>query len=253
MDKNIYASVFENGSLENGFERILSNDQKRIETIRKHFENGVEFLTTDGVIISPEAEIGEGTLILSGTMIIGKTKIGKNCVIGPNTRLINSEVGDGSTLDNVLATDSKIGNSVSVGPFAQLRPNSVIDDFSHIGNFVEIKNSNLGKGTAVSHLTYVGDSDVGKNVNLGCGVVTVNYDGTNKARCTIKDNAFIGCNTNLVAPVTVGETAYTAAGSTITKDVPDGALAIERSEQRTVEGYSKKKLSRHIEKGKRFD
>ena len=108
------------------------------------------------------------------------------------------------------------------------------------------------KGTAVAHLTYVGDSDIGKNVNFGCGTVTVNYDGTNKAKCVVKDNAFIGCNTNLIAPVTIGEAAYTAAGSTVTKDIPDGALAIERSDLHVINGYAVKKLTRHLEKGKKL-
>ena len=227
-------------------------DIARKKIIKNHLENGVEMVTTDGVIISPDAIIGEGTKILPGTMIMGKCVIGKSCVIGPNTRLTNVSVGDNANLDNVVAVDSKVGSHVSVGPFVQLRPNSVIEDYAHVGDFVEIKNSVIGKGTSVSHLTYVGDSDVGKNVNFGCGVVTVNYDGSKKARCVIKDNAFIGCNTNLVAPVTVGEAAYTAAGSTVTKDVPDGALAIERSELRFKKDYALKKLTRHLEKGKKL-
>ncbi len=226
-------------------------DIARKKIIDKHLENGVEMVTTDGVVISPDAVIGEGTRILPGTMIMGRCVIGRNCVVGPNSRLTNVSVGDNTSLDNVVAVDSKVGSNVSVGPFVQLRPNSVIEDFAHIGDFVEIKNSVIGKGTSVSHLTYVGDSDVGRNVNFGCGVVTVNYDGSKKARCVIKDDAFIGCNTNLVAPVTVGEAAYTAAGSTLTRDVPDGALAIERSEMRIKEGYALKKLSRHLEKGKK--
>lgn len=226
-------------------------DIARKKTIDKHLENGVEMVTTDGVVISPDAVIGEGTRILPGTMIMGRCVIGRNCVVGPNSRLTNVSVGDNTSLDNVVAVDSRVGSNVSVGPFVQLRPNSVIEDFAHIGDFVEIKNSVIGKGTSVSHLTYVGDSDVGRNVNFGCGVVTVNYDGSKKARCVIKDDAFIGCNTNLVAPVTVGEAAYTAAGSTVTRDVPDGALAIERSEMRIKEGYALKKLSRHLEKGKK--
>ncbi len=228
------------------------NEIARERVIEKHLENGVEFISLDGVVISPDAVIGEGTKIMPSTIIFGKTTIGKNCIIGPNTRLENVTVGDDSTMDNVVARDSKIGNHVSVGPFVQLRPNTVIEDHAHVGDFVEIKNSVIGKGTSVSHLTYVGDSDVGKNVNFGCGVVTVNYDGSKKARCVIKDDAFIGCNTNLVAPVTIGEAAYTAAGSTVTKDIPDGALAIERSELEIRKDYALKKLTRHLEKGKKI-
>ena len=228
------------------------NEVAKKKIIEKHLENGVEFVSTDGVLISPDAEIGEGTRIMPSTIIFGKTKIGKGCVIGPNTRLTDVTVGDHTTLDNVVAKESKVGDHVNIGPFVQLRPNSVIEDYAHVGDFVEIKNSVIGKGTSVSHLTYVGDSDVGKNVNFGCGVVTVNYDGSKKARCVIKDDAFIGCNTNLVAPVTIGEAAYTAAGSTVTKDVPDGALAIERSTLEIKKDYALKKLTRHLEKGKKI-
>lgn len=228
-------------------------DIAREKIIECHLENGVEFVSSDGVIISPDAVIGEGTKILPNTMIMGKCVIGKSCVLGPNSRLTNVTVGDSSSLDNVVAVKAKVGSCVSIGPFVQLRPDSVIEDYAHIGDFVEIKNSVIGKGTSVSHLTYVGDSDVGKNVNFGCGVVTVNYDGSKKARCVIKDNAFIGCNTNLVAPLTIGEAAYTAAGSTVTKDVPDYALAIERTNLEIKKDYALKKLTRHLEKGKRFD
>lgn len=229
------------------------NDIARRRIIERHLENGVEFITTDGITITPDVKIGEGTKILPSTILTGNTVIGSGCVIGPNSRLENTVVGDDSTLDNVVAHDATIGSHVSIGPFVQLRAGTVIKDYAHVGDFVEIKNSVIGEGTAVAHLTYVGDSDVGKNVNFGCGVVTVNYDGTNKARCTIGDNAFIGCNTNLIAPVTIGDCGYTAAGSTVTKNVPDGALAIERSKLEIKEGYSEKKLARHIEKGKKLE
>ena len=228
------------------------NDIARLRVIEKHLNNGVEFICTDGIVISPDVKIKAGTKILSGVTLTGATQIGSGCVIGPNTRLHDTTVGDDSVLDNVVAINSIVGNSVRIGPFAQLRSGTVIRDYAHVGDFVEIKNSVIGEGTAVAHLTYIGDSSVGKNVNFGCGTVTVNYDGTSKARCEIKDNAFIGCNTNLIAPVTIGEAAYTAAGSTVTRDVPDGALAIERTEQKIVENFAQKKLARHLEKGKRF-
>lgn len=229
------------------------NDIARKRIIERHLENGVEFITTDGITISPDVRIGAGTKILPSTILTGNTVIGNNCIIGPNSRLENTAVGDDSTLDNVVAHDATVGSHVSVGPFVQLRAGTVIKDYAHVGDFVEIKNSVIGEGTAVAHLTYVGDSDVGKNVNFGCGVVTVNYDGTNKARCTIGDNAFIGCNTNLIAPVNIGDCAYTAAGSTVNKNVPDGALAIERSKLEIREGYAEHKLKRHIEKGKELE
>lgn len=228
------------------------NEIARARVIEKHLDNGVEFITTDGIIISPDVKIDAGAKILPSTILMGNTVIGSDSVIGPNTRLTDCTVGENSTLDNTVAREAVVGNNVSIGPFVQLRKGSVIEDYVHIGDFVEIKNSVIGKGTSVSHLTYVGDSDVGKNVNFGCGVVTVNYDGTNKSRCAIGDDAFIGCNTNLVAPVKIGNAAYTAAGSTVTKDVPDGALAIERGEMKIKEDYAVKKLTRHIEKGRRL-
>lgn len=231
---------------------LALNDIARMRVIDKHLDNGVEIVCTDGIIISPDAEIEAGAKILPGTIIMEGCKIGSHAVIGPNSQLKNTVVGGGSTLNSVVANDAVVGENCAIGPFVQLRPGTVIKDFVHIGDFVEIKNSTVGEGTSVSHLTYVGDSDVGKNVNFGCGVAIANYDGTNKARCTIGDDSFIGCNTNLVAPVTIGRAAYTAAGSTVTKDVPDGALAIARSRQENKEDFAEKKLARHLEKGKKF-
>lgn len=231
---------------------LLLNEIARNRVIDKVLDNGVEIICTDGIVISPDCEIEAGAKILPGCIIMGRCRIGAHAVIGPNSQLNNTTVGEGSTLNSVVANDAIVGRNCSIGPFVQLRPNTVIKDLAHIGDFVEIKNSTVGEGTSVSHLTYVGDSDVGKNVNFGCGVVTVNYDGTNKARCEIGDDAFIGCNTNLVAPVKVGTAAYTAAGSTITKDVPDGALGIARSRQENKENFAEKKLKRHLEKGKKF-
>ncbi|HKM33056.1 MAG TPA: bifunctional UDP-N-acetylglucosamine diphosphorylase/glucosamine-1-phosphate N-acetyltransferase GlmU [Oscillospiraceae bacterium] len=210
--------------------------------INRHFENGVEFVSLDGVIIGREVKIGAGTRILPGVILKGKTQIGENCVLGPNTVIEDSIVGDGTILNSVQAYQSEIGSHVKIGPFVHIRPNSKIHDRVKIGDFVEVKNSEIGEKTSISHLTYVGDSDVGSGVNFGCGVVTVNYDGKNKSRTTIGDNAFIGCNTNLVAPVNVGKGAYTAAGSTITKNIPDDALAIERAQLVIKEGYAKRKL-----------
>lgn len=154
----------------------------------------------------------------------------------------NSVVGDETIFNASQCYESIIHDHVKIGPFCHIRPNSEIMDNVKIGDFVEVKNSTIGEYTAVSHLTYVGDSDVGRNVNFGCGVVTVNYDGVHKHRCVIEDNAFIGCNTNLVAPVHIGNGAYTGAGSTITKDVPEDALGIARARQSNIEGFAAKKL-----------
>lgn len=209
----------------------MINNAKRTEIIEKLIASGVEIPCPDGVIIEAEIEIGKGTVIMPNTVIMGKTSIGSGCVIGPNSYICDSTVGDNTKLNNTQSYNSEIGSGVSAGPFVHIRPNCKIADNVHIGNFVEVKNSTVDEGSKLPHLLYVGDSDVGKDVNFGCGCVTVNYDGRNKSRTTVKDGAFIGCNTNLIAPVTVGENAFTAAGSTITEDVPDNALAVARARQ----------------------
>ncbi|MFZ2538721.1 MAG: bifunctional UDP-N-acetylglucosamine diphosphorylase/glucosamine-1-phosphate N-acetyltransferase GlmU [Oscillospiraceae bacterium] len=217
----------------------LNNIAKQ-RVVDNHMENGVEFVSLDGVVISKEVKIGKGTIILPGTILRGNTSIGEGCIIGPNSLVENSIIADRTKLNASQCYNSQIESDVSIGPFCHIRPNSRIMNGVHLGDFVEIKNSTIGENTHVSHLTYVGDSDVGKRVNFGCGVVTVNYNGKSKARCTIGDDAFIGCNTNLVAPVTVGNKGYTAAGSTITDDVPEETLAIARARQVNKEGYNNK-------------
>ena len=159
------------------------------------------------------------------------SQIGENCVVGMCTRIENSVIGDGTQIQNSVIIESKVGNDTKVGPFAYMRPGSNVGNNCKVGDFVEIKNSNFGNGSKVSHLTYIGDADVGEEVNLGCGVVFVNYDGTNKYRSTVKDGAFIGCNSNLVSPVTVEEGAYVAAGSTVTTDVPTEALYVAKKQR----------------------
>ncbi|MGN0594681.1 MAG: bifunctional UDP-N-acetylglucosamine diphosphorylase/glucosamine-1-phosphate N-acetyltransferase GlmU, partial [Hominimerdicola sp.] len=227
---------------------LMLNDVARGEIIGKWLDEGIEFCCTDGVSIGNNVKIGLGTKIHSGVILRGNTTIGENCEIGCNCIIENTTVGNNVNLNNVQAYDSIIEDDVKIGPYVQLRPNSHIKKGAKIGDFVEIKNSTIGEGTAVAHLTYIGDSDVGANVNFGCGVVTVNYDGDKKFRTVIGDNAFIGCNTNLVAPVRVGNGAYTAAGSTITKDIPDNALAIERGKALIKEDYALKKLKGRTEK-----
>ena len=213
----------------------------RRKTIRSFIRRGVTIPCTDGVIISPDCIIGENTVILPCTIIKEGCKIGSGCVIGPSTVLYKTKVGNGTTLNSVQAEAAEIADNVTAGPFVHIRPGTKIAKGVHIGNFVEVKNSVIGSSTAISHLTYVGDSDVGENVNFGCGVVTVNFNGKTKSRCTIGDNAFIGCNTNLVAPVEIGERAYTAAGSTITQNVPPDALAIARERQTVKADWVKNK------------
>ncbi len=224
------------------------NDAARMAIIEKQLDGGVEFLCTDGVSIGRNVKIGIGTKILQGTIIKGDTEIGEDCVIGPNCLIENCKIGRGTSLNSVQAHDSQIDDDVKIGPFVNIRPGSHIKSKVKIGDFVEVKNSEIGERTSISHLTYVGDSDVGVNVNFGCGVATANYDGESKARTLIGDNAFIGCNTNLIAPVKVGSCAYTAAGSTVTEDVPDGALAIERSDFTIKEGFGTRKLKARVKK-----
>ncbi len=215
------------------------NEKARQNVFEKLMDDGVSFITTDGIIIGADIKIGCDTLILPNTVILGKTVIGKGCEIGANSHIEDCTVGDNVTLDNVKAVKSVVEDGVTIGPFAQLRPGTVIHKGVHIGDFVEIKNSEIGENTAVAHLTYLGDSTVGRGVNFGCGCVTANYDGVNKFRTEIGDHAFIGCNTNLIAPVKVGENATTAAGSTITKEVPPNSLAVERGHTRIIENWPK--------------
>lgn len=222
-------------------EKLMEAEQKkaqrRLQTVMKHIEAGVEFIDWKTVYIEDTVEIGKGTVVWPGVILCGSTKIGERCVIGHNTRIVDSTVADEVEIQSSEILESRIGCGTKVGPFAYLRPNSTIGQHAKVGDFVEVKNSSLGNGSKASHLTYIGDSDVGDNVNLGCGVVFVNYDGTSKHRSVVKDNSFIGCNTNLVSPVTVGEKAYVAAGTTLTGDVPDGALAVGRAKQKNIEGW----------------
>ena len=230
-DENEFLGV--NSKLQLGEATVIM--KKRINDF--HMLNGVTLQDPENTYIGPDVKIGADTLILPGCYIEGDTEIGEDCIIGPNSRITSSKINNCVTIQNSTMIDAFVDNYTTVGPYAYLRPNSKIGEHVRIGDFVEVKNSAIDDGTKVSHLTYVGDSDVGKCVNFGCGTVTVNYDGKNKHRCKIGDNVFIGCNSNLVAPVEVGAHAYTAAGSTITKDVPADSLAIARSRQENKEGW----------------
>lgn len=203
----------------------------KTEIIKKHKENGVVFIDENNVYIDESVKIGEGTVVEPNVYLRGETVIGKNAYIGFCSDITSSKIADGVTIKHSVICESEIAEGTTVGPFAYLRPNSKIGKNVKVGDFVEIKNSNIDDGTKLSHLTYVGDADVGKNVNFGCGTVVVNYDGKKKHRTVIGDNAFIGCNTNLVSPVVVEENAFTAAGSTITEAVPKDSLAIARARQ----------------------
>lgn len=223
---------------------MTEKDFQNQKNIEFHVENGVEIPYHQSVVIEKNVTIGKGTIIMPNTMIFSGVTIGENCVIGPNTLIKESTIGNGVKLNSVQCYQSKVLDSADIGPFVHIRPNSVVGENVHLGNFVEVKNSNIDEGTKVSHLTYVGDSDVGKRVNFGCGTVTVNYDGKNKHRTIIGDDCFIGCNTNLVAPVTLCDGAYTAAGSTITNDVPADSLGIARARQVNLVGWREKNKDR---------
>lgn len=218
---------------------LALNEKARLSVLDRLMDEGVSFITTDGIIIGADVKIGCDTTVLPNTVILGKTTIGKGCEIGANSHIEDCSIGDNVILNNVQAYSATVEDNVKIGPFAQLRPGTVIRKGVKIGDFVEIKNSDIGENTAVAHLTYLGDSDVGRGVNFGCGCVTANYDGINKYRTEIGAHAFIGCNTNLIAPVKIGENATTAAGSTITKDVPENALAVERGHARIIENWQK--------------
>ncbi|NLO86484.1 MAG: hypothetical protein GX096_13830 [Clostridiales bacterium] len=197
--------------------------------IALHQENGVIILEPERTIIEDDVTIGEGTMIYAGNTLEGRTVIGQDCVLYPNNRMNNAKVGDGVTIESSVLLDCSVGNGTTVGPYAYIRPNSHVGEDCRIGDFVEIKNSEIGNQTKISHLTYVGDSDLGERINLGCGVVFVNYDGKTKNRSKIEDDAFIGCNCNLIAPVHVGKHAYLAAGSTVVEDVPEDSMLVARS------------------------
>ena len=242
-----FAAFPEGAEIQKGFLPVGDEEELRAaqpmcrqKILQKHFDAGVTILDTNNCYIDPRVKIGAGTVILPGTILRGNTTIGERCTVGPNTMLTDCTVGHDTEVNASQATESVIGNHTNVGPFAYMRPNSVVGDHVKVGDFVEIKNSVIGNGTKISHLTYVGDSDVGERVNFGCGTVTTNYDGFKKYRCTIGNDVFLGCNTNLVAPVTVGDGSYTAAGSTITKDVPADALGIARERQVNLDGWAAK-------------
>lgn len=203
-----------------------------------HIANGVQIFDPENVYISPDAMIGSGTVILPGTIVRENCVIGSGCTIGPNTILEKASVGDRTSVNSSQIYESSVGTDATVGPFAYIRPGCTVGDHTRIGDFVELKKSVIGNGTKVSHLTYIGDAEVGERVNFGCGTVVVNYDGYHKNKTIIGDDCFIGCNTNLVSPIELGDRVFTAAGSTVTDPVPDGALTIARARQTNIEGWN---------------
>ena len=219
-----------------GLMRLNSIARERV--FDRLLDEGVSLLSTDGLLISPDAQIGPDTTLYPGVVIKGRTVIGRGCTITGGSVIEDSIIGDFVTVNASQIVRSSVGDGARIGPFSQLRPDSHLAAGVKLGDFVEIKNATIGEKTSVAHLTYIGDSDVGARCNFGCGVAVANYDGLKKSRCVIGDDVFIGCNTNLVAPVTLEDGAYTAAGSTITDDVPADALAIARARQSVKPGWS---------------
>jgi bifunctional UDP-N-acetylglucosamine pyrophosphorylase/glucosamine-1-phosphate N-acetyltransferase len=217
-------------------ERVLNR-----RLIEKHMKNGVTFLNPDSCIVEETVSIGSDTVIYPGTILKGSTSIDANCFIGPNCMISDTIIGGNTKVVYSVISESRIGGNTTVGPFSYLRPGSIVGDKVKIGDFVEIKKSVIGDETKISHLTYVGDAEIGRNVNLGCGVVFVNYDGKAKNKTIVGDNSFIGCNVNLISPVEVKPNSYIAAGSTITDEVPEYSLAIARSRQTIIRDWVIKK------------
>lgn len=224
--------------------RIQLVQAEKILRARKNnelMEQGVTLMDSATTYIDAEVVVGSDTVIYPGTWLEGRTVIGSGCEIGPNCRLTDVKVGDNAVVSFTYAHECELEQGVTVGPYVHIRPNTVLKKQVHVGNFVEVKNSNIGEGTKLPHLSYIGDCDMGSQVNMGCGAITVNYDGMIKHRTVVGDNAFIGCNTNLVAPVTVGDGAYVGAGSTVTKEVPPGCLAVARARQKNISDWADKR------------
>jgi len=222
--------------------------EARDGVINKHIDNGVYFQDATTAYIDKDVVIGTGTKILANTHLLGKTVIGENCNIGPNTMISDSDIGPRSTVIYSVVTESSMKQEVQIGPYAHLRPGSNLGKNVKVGAFAETKKSNIGDGSKVPHLAYIGDGEIEKNVNFSAGAITVNYDGENKNKTVIKEGAFIGSDVMLIAPITIGKGAFIGAGSVVTKDVPSKALAVERSEQKNIEGYVDRKKNKKDKK-----
>lgn len=227
--------------------RAQLSDAEKILRHRKNMElmdTGVTIMDPATTYVDAEVTVGRDTILYPGTWLEGRTAVGEGAEIGPYTRFTDAKIGNRVMASFSYGHDCTIDDGVTLGPYVHVRPNTHLKQDVHVGNFVEVKNSIIGEGTKLPHLSYIGDTDMGSHVNMGCGTITVNYDGREKHRTTIGDHAFVGCNTNLVAPVKVGDGAYIAAGSTITKDVEPESLAIARSRQSAIAGWAKGKTKK---------
>ena len=216
--------------------------QQRIH--ERHMLAGVTIVAPQATIIDVDVEIGQDTVVAPFTSLHGNTRIGAGSTLGPHATVIDTRIGDGATVVHSYVKDADVGDRVSIGPFAYLRPGAVLREGSKAGTFVEIKNSDIGAGSKVPHLSYIGDTDIGEQSNIGAGTITANYDGYRKHRTTIGSRVKVSVDTAFVAPVSIGDDAYTAAGSVISKDVPDGALGVARSHQQNIEGYAERRKQR---------
>jgi len=239
--------------LKNPMEVTGINDRVQLAEVERYMRGrvleglmraGVTVIDPPSTFISRKARVGRDTVIYPFTIIEGDTVIGEDCIIGPGSRLVNTTVGTGVSIQNSIVIESHIGDNCSIGPFAYLRPDTRLGRGVKVGDFVEIKKSVIGDGSKVPHLSYVGDAEIGKRANIGAGTITCNYDGRKKWPTRIGDEAFIGSNTNLVAPVEVGDRAVTGAGSTITKNIPAGALGVERAKQTVVKNWADRKTDK---------
>jgi bifunctional UDP-N-acetylglucosamine pyrophosphorylase/glucosamine-1-phosphate N-acetyltransferase len=228
-----------------GLAQVTALAQRRI--LEGHMRAGVTIVNPDATVIDVVVTIGQDTVIAPFTCLHGATQIGTRSAIGPGATLIDAKVGDGATVLHAYIKEAEVGDRASVGPFAYLRPGTVLREGSKAGAFVEIKNSDVGAGSKVPHLSYIGDTDIGERSNIGAGTITANYDGYRKHRTTIGSGVKGGVDTMLVAPVSLGDEAYTAAGSVITEDVPPGALGVGRARQQNIEGYAKRRKQREAE------
>lgn len=234
----------------NDYEEIIGiNDRNSLEKAnqvlrervnKKLMHSGVTIVDSKSTFISVDTCIGTDTIIYPNTIIMGKNVIGNNCEIGPNSELTDVKIYDNVKIKHSVVTDSIIGHNTTIGPFAHLRNQTIIGKNVRIGNFVEIKNTQIDDNSKAAHLSYIGDAELGKNVNMGCGTITVNYNGIEKHKTVIKDNVFVGCNANLIAPIVLEENSYIAAGSTINKNVPKDSLAIARAKQENKIDYALK-------------
>ena len=226
-------------------ELAMANIIMRRRINNRHMLNGVTMINPDNTYVGMDVSIGQDVTIYPGATIEGNTTIGSRSVIYPNSRIVNSQIGsDVNIKDSSVIEDSRIGDGSQVGPFAHLRPGTILDKNVRIGNYVELKKAFMGEGSKANHLTYLGDAEIGSDVNIGAGTITCNYDGKKKHRTTIGDGVFVGSDVQFVAPVKIGEGAFIAAGSTVTKDVPPGSLAISRVEQKNMEGWVEKRKKR---------